>query len=265
MAIKMRGVVAAPGEYKYGDTVEVKTEEELKRDVKERPFVPLTYGHVQPTYNEDSGTWDIDDDLIIGSVYRKWSNRDKRVNAKVNFYEEKMPAAIRKRIDNGEKIPVSAGIFLDSVDENNIQHGIETTHIAVLEGENPTCPLEICGLDIREESSGSRIRRLEQQTALEPSPPKTAEKEEEATPEPAESAGPEQPKPEEVAPEAEISPVAESDEVQEEAEEAVVEAEVPLEPELVIPASAPAVQKQVELIDGVYSFVPEIFKQKEKK
>ena len=259
MAIKMRGVVAAPGEYKYGDTVEVKTEEELKRDVKERPFVPLTYGHVQPIYNEDSGTWDIDDDLIIGSVYRRWSNRDKRVNAKVNFYEEKTPAVLKKKIDNGEKIPISAGIFLDSVDENHIQRGIETTHIAVLEGESPTCPLERCGLDIREEGGG-RVRRLEQQTALEPSAPKAAEKEEEEVPlEPAEAVS-EPPKPEEAP--VEQTPQVESDDVEQVAE---IEEEVPLVPDVVIPATVPIVQKPFRMVDGNYEFTPDVFKQKQQE
>lgn len=259
MAIKMRGVVAAPGEYKYGDTIEVKTEEELRKDAEKRPFVPLTYGHVQPVYDEDSGTWGIDPDLIIGSVYRKWSKKDKRVNAKVNFHEEKTPAALKQKIDNGEKIPISAGIFLDSVDEDHIQRGIETTHIAVLEGENPTCPLEVCGFDIREESNG-RIRRLEQQTELEAP---HAEEQAEAPVEPEQAvtpdedpatADPEQPKPEEV-PDAEISPKV-SD------EEPKVEEEPPLEPEIVIPVSAPAVQKNFEVIDGNYVFTPDIFKQK---
>jgi len=261
MAIKMRGVVAAPGKYTYGDTIEIKTEEELKKDVRARPFVPLTYGHVQPIYDEDSGTWNIDDDLIIGSVYRKWSKRDKRVNAKVNFYEEKTPVRIKQKIDNGEKIPISAGIFLDSVDTDNIQRGIETTHIAVLEGENPTCPLDICGLDIREESSG-RIRRLEQQTSLE-NPP--AEKEAEAPLEEAETpvpdvepveAEPEQPKPEEVPTDQKISPEV-SDEEQ--------EVEVPLEPEVIIPTAVPVVQKPFDIIDGNYVFTPDVFKQKQEK
>lgn len=271
MAIKMRGVVAAPGEYKYGETIEIKTEEELKKDAQKRPFVPLTYGHVQPVYDEDSGTWVIDPELIIGSVYRKWSKRDNRVNAKVNFHEEKTPEVLKQKIDNGEKIPISAGIFLDSVDDDKIQRGIETTHIAVLEGEDPTCPLDVCGFDIREESGG-RIRRLEQQTDLEAPP---AEKETEASPEETEeaptetekvsdikevktepTADPEQPKPEEV-PEAEISPEVSDEEPEVE--------ETPLVPETVIPASTPVAQKPYEVIDGNYVFVPEIFKQKQEK
>jgi hypothetical protein len=260
MAIKMRGVVAAPGEYKYGDTVEVKTEEEIRKDVKARPFVPLTYGHVQPLWDSDAETWSIPEDLIIGSVYRKWSKQDKRVNAKVNIHEEKMPASAQKTIDNGKKVSISADIFLDSVD-NGIQKGIETTHIALLDGDDPVCPLEVCGLEMRQESTG-RIRRLEQKTDLDAPP---AEKQEEAPVEEAEApvpdvepvkAEPEEPKPEE-APKTEI-PVEEVSD-----EEPEVEEEVPLEPEVVIPAAVPVVEKPFKIIDGNYVFEP--FKQKQEK
>lgn len=262
MAIKMRGVVAAPGEYKYGDTVEVKTEEEIRKDVKARPFVPLTYGHVQPLWDSDAETWSIPEDLIIGSVYRKWSKQDKRVNAKVNIHEEKMPASAQKTIDNGKKVSISADIFLDSVDDG-IQKGIETTHIALLDGDDSVCPLDVCGLEMRQESNG-QIRRLEQQTDLE-APPEPAEKQEEAPVEEAEApvpdvepveAEPEEPKPEE-APKPEISP-----EVSDE-QEPEVEEEVPLEPEVVIPAAVPVVEKPFKIIDGNYVFEP--FKQKQEK
>ena len=251
--IKMKGVVAVPGQYKYGDVIEVKTAEELKDAAQRNPIIPLTFGHtvdgLPPTAS-----------MQIGTLSQKWSEEQQKVLGDFWFYEEKIPASLRKKIDNGERLPISAGLLLDSVDEDGTQRGISYTHMAILEGEDPKCPLGTCGVNVRVESE--RIVRLEQTAELTtpPPPPEAEKKETEATPEAAEpvtteEAAPEPPKPEvpvEQKPkEADVVPV--------------VEEEVPLEPEIIIPPSVPVVQKAFEVIDGKYVFVPDIFKQKQEK
>jgi hypothetical protein len=41
MAIKRRGIVAVPGEYKYGTTTEKKTAEEMKADFEREGYMDL--------------------------------------------------------------------------------------------------------------------------------------------------------------------------------------------------------------------------------
>ncbi len=248
--IKMKGVVAVPGAYKYGDVVEVKTAAELKDAAQRNPIIPLTFGHtvdgLPPTAS-----------MQIGTLSQKWSEEQQKVLGDFWFYEEKIPESLRKKIDNGEHLPISAGLLLESVDEDGTQRGISYTHMAILEGEDPKCPLGTCGVNVRVESNTNRLVRLEQTAEL-TIPPEAEKKEIEATPieaEPVttEKAEIEQPKPE--------VPV---EQKPKEADEAPEE-EVPLEPEIIIPPAAPVVQKPFEVVDGKYVFVPDVFKQKQEK
>ena len=252
--IKMRGVLAAPGEYKYGDTVEVKTAQELKDAAMRFPIVPLSYGHTLDNLQPTASTQ-------IGTVSQKWSEEQQRVLGEFWLFEEKIPEKLRTKIDNGEPIPISAGIMLDAVDEDGTQRGISYTHVAVLEGEDPKCPLDTCGIHMRVESD--RLSRLEQSTDI-PPPEPAAEREEEhevaqveAPPVEKEEPAPEEPKPE--------APVEQKPEEEPSEQTQVREEEVRLEPEVVIPVEAPVAQKHFEVIDGNYVFVPEVFKQKQQE
>jgi hypothetical protein len=258
--IKMKGVLAVPGEYTYGDMVEVKTAEELKDAAQRFPIVPLSYGHTIDGFQPPAS-------MQIGTVSQKWSEEQQKVLGEFWLHEERIPENLRKKIDNGEPIPISAGVILDDVDENGIQRGISYTHVAVLDGEDPKCPLGTCGMNVRMESN--RKVRLEQSTEIPPPEPKAAEKETEVAPEPIKpnlidggytseevDLEAEEPKPE--------TPVEQKPE--EPSEQATPKEEVRLEPEVMIPIEAPVVQKPFEVIDGLYQFVPEVFKtQQEKK
>ncbi len=159
MAIKRKGVLARPGEYRYGDKTEIKVPEELRAAAERQPIVVLTRGHPKngiPTASQ-----------YLGTVTQKWNEKKQLVEGEFWFYEEYVPQHIRDKIVNGEPVPISAGFTLESVDENGIQRGILYSHIAVLDGENPVCPLGECGVNVRAESEGI-IMRYEQESELAP-------------------------------------------------------------------------------------------------
>ena len=242
--IKRKGILAVPGEYTKGDETYTKSAEELKEAVLRFPIIPLTYGHLiegTPTQEEQ-----------IGTVSQRWCEKTQKVLGEFWFHEEKVPEALRQKLDNGERIPISAG-YDAYVDENKNQSGLSYTHIAVLDGESPVCPIEKCGIF-------ERLPFTEQLDDLTPPEPK-AEKEPEVAPVEAETpvpdvepveAEPEEPKPE--------TPV----EQKPEEPDAQAPEEVRVEPEIVIPIESSVVQKAFDVIDGNYVFVPEIFKQQEK-
>jgi hypothetical protein len=242
--IKRKGVLAVPGEYTKGDEKYNKSAEELKEAVLRFPIIPLTYGHLiegTPTPEEQ-----------IGTVSQRWCEKTQKVLGEFWFHEEKIPEVLRKKLDNGERIPISAG-YDAYVDEDKNQSGLSYTHIAVLDGESPVCPIEKCGIF-------ERLPFTEQLDDLTPPEPK-AEKEPEVAPpveeEPVtteETPIAEEPKPD---PPVEQKP--------EEPDEQATKEEVRLEPEVVIPIESSVVQKVFDVIDGNYVFVPDIFKQKQEK
>ena len=260
--IKMSGTIAVPGEFTYGDVTEIKTAEELKDAAFRHPIVTVSYGHTMDGLMPPAN-------MQIGTISQKWSEEEQKVLGEMWLHEEKIPEKLRQKIDDGKNIPISAGIMLESVDEEGTQRGITYTHIAVVDGEDPKCPLGVCGMNVRLESD--RLVRLEQSTEIDPPEPK-AEKETEAPPveadsdeyvealkkQPASVIGdpvePEQPKPEEPA-----------EQKPEETDEQAPEEEVKLEPEVLIPAEIVTVRKEFEIIDGKYVFVPQAFKQKQEK
>lgn len=238
--LKMKGTLAVPGEHTKGEETYIKTADALKEATLRYPILPLTYGHINhypPTPQEQ-----------IGTVSQKWCDKEQKVIGEFWLHEEKIPEVLRKRIDNGEKISISADYEAD-IDENKNQTGISYTHVAVLDGEAPVCPLEKCGIFERMPFSETQeITPVEKQPEKEP---EVAPEEVQVEPEPV----PEAPKPEEPA---EQKP-------EDTSEPVVQEEEVRLEPEVIIPASAPVQQKLFAVVDGNYVFVPEIFRQKEKK
>lgn len=153
MAIKrndgkpIRMIIARPGPYNYKWGTEHKTAEELKRMISMTPTIKLTMGHpykgitkrsdflgyVKPTYDDDI-------DAVVGEV---WPYRE---------HWHKVPEAIQDRIVNGDKWKTSAGFNAEEVD-GDVQKDMFIDHVAILrEGANPTCPLDKCGINVRQES-----------------------------------------------------------------------------------------------------------------
>ena len=242
MIIKMRGTIAVPGEHTKDGETYTKIAEELKEAAFRQPILKLTYGHVEG---------DPSPEQQIGTVSQKWCEKTQKVLGEFWFNDKNIPEVLRQKLDNGENIPISADYEAD-VDEEGNQSGFNYTHVAVLDGESPVCPIEKCGVFARKAF-------MEQLDDLTPPEPK-AEKEPEVAP------------PVEVEPvTTEETPIAEEPKpetpVEQKPEEPSEQApeEVRVEPEVVIPIESAVVQKGPgEFIDGNYVFVPEIFKQKEK-
>ncbi len=247
MAIKMKGVLAVPGTFTRGDETYIKTAEELKDAAERYPILPLTFGHTKdhlpPTRAEQ-----------IGTVSQKWNEREQRVESEFWFHDEKVPDALRSLIDSGGKIPISAMYLVDSIDEDGTQHGMSYSHVAVLDSEDPVCPLSECGAFVRVESqTNGRHIFFEHATDLTPA----EKKEPEAAPVPTPDevkVEPEQPKP--------VAPV---EQKPKEPDVAPVQEEVKLVPEVLIPAALATVKREFEVIDGKYVFVPQAFKQQQEK
>lgn len=248
MAIKRKGIVAVPGEFKYGDLIEIKTAEELKDAAERHPIIPLTYRHPIDIYPKASET--------IGTLSQKWDEENQRVNGEFWFYDERTPEDIKMKLANNEPIPISGGILIDDI-EDGIQKGIVYTHMAILgDRDDPKCPLGTCGVNVRMEADSKLNVRHEQSTEIE-APEEEAEPVKEEVPEPDEVKEPE-PEPEEP----------KTDEPAEQKPEAEVEPEpveeVKLVPEVVIPVGE-TVPKEWEVDErGWIHFYPHKKLNKEK-
>jgi hypothetical protein len=233
MAIKRKGVVAVPGEYKYGDLVEIKTAEELKDAAERHPIIPLVMGHPIDGFPTAKGT--------IGTLSQRWDEKTNKVLGEFWFHDEKISDKLKMKLEANDPVPISAGYLLDSVDADGTQHGMVYTHMAILDGEDPKCPLGICGINVRMESNPTKIVRFEQSSEL------TVQKEEpEVAPVKEEEVKLDVVEPE---PEPEIlkteEPAVENPEV---VVAEPVEEEVKLVPEVIIPTDTP-VHKEYE-VDG---------------
>jgi len=252
MAIKRRGIVAVPGEYKYGDVVEIKTAEELRAAAERQPIIMLTKGH--PLDGVPSAK------DVIGTVSQKWNEELGKVTGEFWFHDEKVPESIRVKIVNNEPVAISPGFMVDGI-ENNVQTGIVYTHMAVLEEEDPRCPLGACGVNVRLDSKDGTVRslRLDQKTELAPVPkttpvpeePKIAEQKPVAAEEPPKTEAPAEQKPEVVTKTEVVEPVKEPAK------------EVPLVPEVAIPVSQPVSGKDYAMEDGWVKYVPRPYRIKE--
>ena len=249
MAIKMKGTLAVPGAYSYGEHTEVQTAEELKDAAQRNPIIPLTFGHTTDGLTPPAS-------MQIGTVSQKWSEEQQKVIGDFWFYVEKLPEVIAQKIAAGQQIPISTGYMLDSVDADGVQHGIQYTHCAVLADEDPRCPLGVCGIEYRLNSE--RLYRYNQQTEITPPEPEdTPEDPVEATEEPAPDveAVPEAPKSD---PPAEETP--------EESVEQEPPAQVQVEPETPIPVEVASVApKPYDEVDGKIVWVPDIFRVKKEE
>ena len=241
MAIKRKGVVAVPGEYKYGDVTEIKTAEELKLAAERQPIIMLTRGH--PIDGIPSAK------DVIGTVSQKWDAKTERVLGEFWFHDEKISDNIRNKLENYEPVAISGGILIDDVIDG-VQKGIVYTHMAILEDEDPKCPLGTCGINIRTESNPNKNVRYEQKTDLEaPEEPEAAQEPEPTTE--LDEVEVEEPEPEE--------PKTEEPAVENPEEDVVepVEEEVKLVPEVEIPVGRPVVPKEWETDEsGWITFYP---------
>jgi len=257
VAIKRKGIVAAPGIYKYGELSEIKTAEELKDAAERHPFVSLTLGHPidgWPMAKEE-----------IGTLHQKWNEKYNRVDGDFWFHDEKIPDKLKKKLENNEPIPISAGYLIDSVDTDGTQHGMVWTHMAILEGEDPKCPLGTCGINIRMESNPNRIVRYDQSTNLEV-PDKDESIEEEVKPDEVKTETKiEELKTEEAPAEHKPETAEPAEHKPEEVKTEPVEEEVKLVPEVIIPTDTVAVHREYDVVDGAYVFVPQIFKNNKEK
>lgn len=156
--IKKKGILAVPGEYKFGDRTEIKTAEELKLAAQRQPILTLTLGHPGGSLPSESD--------YLGTVAQKWNEEKQRVDGDFWFYDEHIPPHIRERIANNEPVMISAGYTVDRVEEG-IQKGILYTHIAIVDGGDPKCPLDKCGVNVRMESN-SNLRYEQEQEIDEP-------------------------------------------------------------------------------------------------
>ena len=244
--IKRKGILAKPGAYKYGELTEIKDAEELRLAAERQPIFMVTYGH--PVDGMPSAK------DVIGTVSQRWNKDKQRVDGEFWFHEEKIPDSIKDKIVNLEPVSISPGFMIDGIEEG-VQRGIVYTHLAVLDDEDPRCPLGECGVNIRMDSKDSREVRYDQKTDLE-----APEPEPEKEPEPAEA----EPEPQEQAeapPEEKEEPtVQENLEVAKEPEPE----EIPREPEVVIPVSSSEKDDSGLSFDGrTYTYVSKRFRDEE--
>lgn len=251
MALKRKGIVAVPGEYKYGDMVEVKTAEELRLAAERQPIIMLTEGH--PVDGMPSAK------DVIGTLSQKWSEDRQRVEGEFWFHEEKIPDPIREKIANFEPLAISPGFMIDGIEEG-VQKGIVYTHMAILNEEDPRCPLDTCGINLRMDSKDGEERqyRFDEKSELEaPEPPPEPEKEAVEVPE--------KEIPIEISPSVEEEPTTapEPGPPAEPKPEEVSEVVQEREPEVIIPT--PKVVKNSELQkDGkYYVYTPKAYRPKE--
>lgn len=251
MALKRKGIVAVPGEYKYGDVIEIKTAEELKAAAERQPIIMLTKGH--PVDGIPSAK------DAIGTLHQMWSEKRQRVEGEFWFHEDNCPDYIKEKVVNYEPLAISPGFMIDGI-EDGVQKGIFYTHMAILEEEDPRCPLDTCGINLRMDSKEGeeKLYRFDIKSELEnsepPEEPKEAPAEEvaETTPEP-------EPVSEETEPEKE-APAEHKPEVQ---EEPAPEEEVQKrEPEVNIPPSV-EVKSDLQKEGKYYTYVPKAYRKKE--
>lgn len=154
--------IARPGTYHYDWGDEVKTAEDLKEAVSFSPLLKLTMGHPKGgrTRRRD----------LLGFVKPKWNESLQTVEGMAWFYEEhldKIPENIRQKIVNFEPYKISPGFTLDDESDSGAQKGTMFDHVAILRDEdNPICPLDQCGVNVRLESESMPKMIYEQETTI---------------------------------------------------------------------------------------------------
>lgn len=156
--------IARPGTFHYSWGDEEKTAEDLKEAIPFSPLLKLTMGHPKGgrTRRRD----------FLGFVKPKWNEALQTVEGMAWFYEEhldKIPENIRRKIVNFQPYKISPGFTLDDEsDSGGPQKGTMFDHVAILrDGENPICPLDQCGVNVRLESESMPKMILEQEQTVE--------------------------------------------------------------------------------------------------
>ena len=155
MGIRRRLVIANSDPYTDGT---IRPPEELRAAVKRRREVPLTLGHPP---RDSRG---IPEDLLLGKVEYLYDEEGQRQLGDLTFFTEywdRLPKELQDRVTNLESVPISPGFNFDGTDEKTIRK-IVPDHLAVLIDKKPLCPLNICGVNVRMESSSNY--RYEQRT-----------------------------------------------------------------------------------------------------
>jgi hypothetical protein len=198
---------------------------------------------------------------VIGTLSQKWSEDRQRVEGEFWFHEEKIPDPIREKIANFEPLAISPGFMIDGIEEG-VQKGIVYTHMAVLDEEDPRCPLGECGINLRMDSKDGEGRqyRFDNKSELEaPEPPPEPEKEAVEVPE-------KEVPVEVVSPSVEEEPTT-APEITEPAEhkpEEVPEVVQEREPEVIIPPSKVVNNNELETDEfGFKTYVPKAYRPKE--
>jgi len=148
MGVKRKIITATSEPYPDGT---IRPPEELAAAVKRRRHVPLTLGH-PPTINGTPGP--IPEHLLLGDVEYQYNDEGKVQIGNLTFFDEylsRLPEHVRAKVVNLEPIPVSQGYEHGWRDERTLVD-IVPHHLAVLLDEKPLCPLNICGVNVRQES-----------------------------------------------------------------------------------------------------------------
>lgn len=138
---KRRGVVAVPGRFMYGDAEEIKTPKELQEVAKRQPSVWLTVGHPETVFPKTTD--------YVGKVFLRWDSDKLALAGEFSFYEDKLPPEMLNKLKSGETVGVSPGMLVDEILEDGTQKGMNWTHVAILDREDPRCPLGTCGVNVR--------------------------------------------------------------------------------------------------------------------
>lgn len=174
MLAKRRGIVAVPGSYKYGDATEIKTALELQEVAKRQPSIILTLGHPSTVFPKSTD--------YIGKVFLRWDSKRSALAGEFSFFDERVPPVLAEKLSAGEVVGVSAGFLVDEVMEDGTQNGIVLTHVALIEGEDPRCPIDTCGVNVRMDADLPTNYRYEQSSEL-PSEGSAEEKPKQKVPE----------------------------------------------------------------------------------
>jgi hypothetical protein len=146
---KKRKIVAAVST-PYPDGT-IRPPEELEAAVKRRRHIPLTLGH-PPSINGVPGP--IPEHLILGDVELQYDATGGRQLATTTFFDEyieRLPEHIRAKVVNDLPFPISQGFEHSWRDEHTLID-IVPHHMAVLLDERPLCPLDTCGVNVRQET-----------------------------------------------------------------------------------------------------------------
>lgn len=181
--LEYNGIIARPGTYrrKNGTTI-IKTWEELKKAFSRTHELKLTLGH-PITPDKQPRPANVRD--FLGRVLPIINEKKQVIEGLFQFYTEpweSIPEHIRNMIVNDQPIEISVG-YTSETDTQGVQTGMLHDHVALLtDGENPICPLDQCGINVRLESDdGGHNMTYEEATSTKDEPEEPAKEKEPVT------------------------------------------------------------------------------------